>query len=134
MNNKVVGKARRHNNSIKDLYGITSERYYQIWKSQDFGCAICGSKKKRKGSSWQPVDHCHETGYVRGILCDGCNIGIGHFKENIEALKKAVAYLEDSIPKAKEYKEKKERLLAEHQDKINNVKPENYLSGRFIKP
>ncbi len=40
------------------------------------------------------VDHCHETGKVRGLLCYNCNNGIGRFKENIDVLKQVVIYLE----------------------------------------
>jgi hypothetical protein len=43
------------------------------------------------------VDHDHITGKVRGLLCNDCNLGIGHFKDNIEKLKLAIKYLEEKL-------------------------------------
>lgn len=58
---------------------------------QYFGerCNIC-----KKTSSKLKVDHNHNTGLVRGVLCFKCNIGLGSFRDNIMSLKKAVAYLQ----------------------------------------
>jgi hypothetical protein len=39
------------------------------------------------------IDHCHKTGKIRGLLCKDCNIGLGHFKDNIKLLQKAEEYL-----------------------------------------
>jgi len=52
-------------------------------------CVICGSTEKLV------VDHCHITNKVRGMLCNHCNRGLGHFKDNIESLEKAIKYLKD---------------------------------------
>lgn len=56
---------------------------------QDGKCAICEARLSKPH-----LDHCHQTGYVRGVLCPNCNVGIGHFRDNPELLHKAVAYLE----------------------------------------
>ena len=53
-------------------------------------CMICGNEV---GDSPQ-LDHCHDTGKFRGVLCRGCNTGIGLFQDDIERLKGAIAYLE----------------------------------------
>jgi hypothetical protein len=47
------------------------------------------------------IDHCHETNEVRGILCSGCNTGLGHLGDNIDGLLRAVAYLKN--PPFKQY-------------------------------
>lgn len=54
-------------------------------------CAIC-AQNLAPGPNCH-TDHCHKTGRVRGILCNGCNIGLGYFRENPEALAGAIAYL-----------------------------------------
>jgi hypothetical protein len=43
------------------------------------------------------IDHCHTTGKVRGLLCNGCNTGIGMFKESIPALLKAADYIFEHV-------------------------------------
>ena len=50
-------------------------------------CQICGGDKRLM------IDHDHTSGRVRGRLCEGCNFGIGQFKDNPETLVKAAAYL-----------------------------------------
>lgn len=78
-------------------YGMTKEQYLALLASQSGGCAICGSAN---GSSRNPrvlcVDHCHHTGKIRGLLCDGCNKGIGCLKDDAGMVRKALLYLEGS--------------------------------------
>jgi recombination endonuclease VII len=54
-------------------------------------CPIC--RKVVRGSEWQ-ADHCHETGRSRELLCRLCNLGLGHFKDNPYALRRAAAYVD----------------------------------------
>lgn len=84
-------KARR--NSLK-RYGITPEEYHKLLESQSGGCAICGSTdSKRKGSRYLFVDHCHDTGKIRGLLCNTCNVGVGQLPTSA-ACRSAADYLE----------------------------------------
>ena len=52
-------------------------------------CAICNEAFSRTPK----VDHCHATGKVRGLLCNGCNIAIGHFKDDAVRMEAAAAYM-----------------------------------------
>jgi hypothetical protein len=80
------------NYRLKRLFGITSEAWDEMFAAQGKRCAICGTDAEpTKG--WT-TDHCHDAGHVRGILCNGCNAGLGHFKDNPAALRAAAEYLE----------------------------------------
>lgn len=76
-------------------YGLTISQFNEILLKQGGVCAICGSDTPNHKKGWA-VDHCHNTNKVRGILCYGCNVGLGHFKDDIEKLLNAVSYLEDN--------------------------------------
>lgn len=75
--------------SRKALYGISREEYEQKYENQGGLCAICGSAE-----AVLEVDHCHDTGAIRGLLCGFCNRGIGNFKDNACRLRNAAAYLD----------------------------------------
>jgi len=77
---------------LKNKYGLTNESYSGLLKYQNNLCAIC-EKECESGRSLA-VDHCHETGIVRGLLCRKCNVGIGNFRDSTNLLNKAIAYLE----------------------------------------
>jgi hypothetical protein len=72
-------------------YGITIEQYDALLIAQGGRCAVC--RGSGDGKPWH-VDHCHDTGEVRGILCALCNRGIGHFRESADLLRAAANYLE----------------------------------------
>ena len=74
---------------FKNQYGITPEQYDQMFLAQNGKCRIC----KRVSNKRLNVDHCHNTGKIRGLLCWNCNIGIGYMKHSVEILKTAVQYL-----------------------------------------
>jgi len=76
---------------LKKLYGITLEIYDEMLLKQNKVCAICsnGPTHRRKYLS---VDHDHNTGEVRGLLCEPCNTGLGFFRDNPQLLDKAAEY------------------------------------------
>lgn len=78
--------------NLKAKYGLDQESYEQLLEAQTGTCAICGDTPERS----LRVDHEHDSGSVRGLLCHHCNIGLGHFKDNIEVLEAAIAYLKRS--------------------------------------
>lgn len=96
---KYVGLADMSLIEIKKLridlrqYGLNIDGYFHLLKKQGGGCAICGLPDNSNGRRLY-VDHCHETGVVRGLLCSTCNLMIGYAKEDRELLQRAVAYLD----------------------------------------
>lgn len=88
-NEKKRTPADYHRYNIKK-YGLTPEDYELMEFAQQGLCAICRRACWRKLS----VDHDHETGEVRGLLCSGCNLGLGNFEDNQQFLADAVKYLQ----------------------------------------
>ena len=80
-------------NHLKKTYGITLEQYDKMLEEQDNGCAICGTEESG-GKGRFHVDHCHDTGKVRGLLCMPCNVALGGFKDSVLNLASAIQYLE----------------------------------------
>jgi hypothetical protein len=77
-----------------DLYGITGEEYWRIHEAQGGHCYIC-QRAKGTGRRRLSVDHCHETGIVRGLLCQPCNRDVlGHAKDDVQFFERAIMYLE----------------------------------------
>lgn len=85
-------KDRQAGHILKSTYGITLEDYGAILESQGRTCAICGRTPEENGKRLA-VDHDHETGEVRGLLCVVCNIGIGMFQDSPEICNLAAQYL-----------------------------------------
>ena len=81
--------------SIKKKFNLTLEQWNEMFNAQNGCCKICG-KHQSELKIRLAVDHNHETGKIRGLLCDGCNRGIGYFQESQEALVKAADYLKDN--------------------------------------
>lgn len=108
-------KKRRSNTRLKQKFGINYDQYQIILQEQNGVCAICNEPEPVINRSLS-VDHDHETGRIRGLLCSNCNPGIGKFKEKIELLKKAIAYLERDykIPYAEETHKDIPRLDRKH--------------------
>jgi|TARA_B110000259_G_scaffold175665_1_gene211063 hypothetical protein len=95
---KRCTEIRKSKSFLIKNYKITFDQYLELLKYQKNRCAICGSrdhKNKRTGNMLLTffVDHDHETGKVRGLLCSPCNHALGQFNDNIDTLNKAVTYL-----------------------------------------
>ena len=91
-------KERWHNRTWLDRwasrnykYGVTKDFLIGLYEAQQGKCAICGNEPSSKRALH--VDHNHETGKVRGLLCHGCNVALGSFKEDVNTLNKAIEYL-----------------------------------------
>lgn len=76
-------------------YGISLEELENLKERSNGVCEICGSKPSGNGGSSNSlhVDHCHDSGKVRGLLCGRCNIVIGQVEENPHLLVDMIAYM-----------------------------------------
>ena len=87
------GPEPRRGARLKHRYGITLAEYDALLAAQHGVCAICGEPPSNNPKHWGgkklAVDHCHDTGKVRGLLCNGCNTAIGHLAAESVALSAA---------------------------------------------
>jgi hypothetical protein len=89
---------------LRHKYGLSVEDFLRLWKAADMGrCEICSvnlhsrfvpGSEKVSGSRRCNVDHCHETGHVRGLLCNRCNVVLGRMEDSTDLLRSAAAFLE----------------------------------------
>ncbi len=89
---------------INRKFGISVEDYAGMLKKQKGVCAICGQPETmiRRGRVVQlSIDHCHDSGMIRGLLCNNCNKAIGCVHEDVEILQKAISYLKKYQSKIK---------------------------------
>jgi hypothetical protein len=76
-------------------YGLTTEQYAEMLRRQGGVCAICGGTSARAdGDGSLVVDHDHATGAVRALLCNLCNAGIGHLRDDPRIMRAAIEYIE----------------------------------------
>lgn len=81
-NREASGKIQRKS-ALKSKYGLSLEQYNALLIAQDNKCALC-SATEVGNSQWPTghfyVDHCHETGKVRGLVCHKCNTAVGQYE------------------------------------------------------
>lgn len=86
--------------NLMRLYNITAEEYSAMLIKQNHCCAICDKHESQNVVGNKTirlaVDHCHDTGKIRGLLCDVCNTSIGKFKHSAELLQKAISYIQSA--------------------------------------
>lgn len=80
-------------NHLRRKYNISLEEYQSKLKEQQYCCALCGKTQEEEKAALC-VDHNHETGKVRNLLCRVCNRALGLFKDSPQLLRKAAEYLE----------------------------------------
>ncbi len=87
---------------LQRRYGLTPDDYLAMYEDQGGCCAICGSDEYRGEDKCSfAIDHCHNTGEIRGLLCNKCNGGIGMLGDNPKLTKRATEYLLN--PPARKY-------------------------------
>jgi hypothetical protein len=95
-NRKNYDHEKERYRKLQNTFGIGKEDFEDLMTQQNGVCAICGNppKKYARNRGVLCVDHNHETGKVRALLCRPCNQGLGLFYDNKELLRKAKDYLE----------------------------------------
>lgn len=92
-------RARKNPKKLREqkrirAYGVCDNIFGQLLIGQNMQCAIC---EKEIDFTTGHVDHCHEQGFVRGLLCMQCNMGLGQFMHSPDILHRAINYLEESL-------------------------------------
>lgn len=82
---------RTINTNLKKRFGISLQYYDDLFEKQNGLCAICNGPST--DNKRLHIDHDHTTGKLRELLCARCNLGIGHFNDQIDVLAKAIQYL-----------------------------------------
>jgi hypothetical protein len=85
---KACRAVRARGDHLKRQYGLTEAERDELIAAQGGVCCICLAAPPAH------VDHCHETGRVRGVLCFSCNAALGQFKDQPDAIRRAAAYVE----------------------------------------
>lgn len=80
-------------NKLKRHYNLSIEEFNKMKEKQKNCCAICETSFD---NTKVHVDHCHDSGKVRGLLCNMCNTGIGFLKDSYEIVRSAAKYLENA--------------------------------------
>lgn len=104
-------KRKMRDRVFRKKYGISADEYDAMLVRQHGRCAICGTHKPGGPHDCFVVDHDHETGAVRGLLCMDCNLGIGCLKDNIRIVVAAAQYL--AMPTLARYASRLDRVVAE---------------------
>lgn len=73
---------------VQKVFGISSKEYYSYF--EDAVCSICSRNTDLV------LDHCHNSGKIRGVLCRTCNTGIGHLRDSPELVARALYYLQEN--------------------------------------
>lgn len=94
---------QRHSSAIKvsqfkyhlwEQYGLTIEQYEALVIAQDNRCKACGEPEGHPRKRRLHVDHDHQTGEVRGLLCHHCNCALGHLHDDQSKVRGLLAYIE----------------------------------------
>lgn len=93
--------AKRNPDRTKELrlnrklraYNLNQDMFQNMLVQQNYQCAICMTEFTETTPC---IDHCHETGVVRGLLCPQCNTALGMFRDDLDILEQAIAYLKQA--------------------------------------
>lgn len=83
---------RRSGGHRRKTLGVTPEAFSSMLSEQGGACAVCRTGEPGK-KGWA-VDHCHDTGRVRGVLCNACNLSLGLLQDDPARIRAAADYVE----------------------------------------
>lgn len=83
-------KREAHGRMVERTYGINEELYEKLYEYQEGHCALCHHTGKSKRLA---VDHDHDTGEIRGLLCGPCNKLLGRIRDNVQYFANGIHYL-----------------------------------------
>lgn len=89
----VAARRKERDVNLYRLYRLRLEDFEAMEKKQGGRCAVCDCGPVGGRGRKLHVDHDHETGIIRGLLCHGCNAAIGLFREDPDLMTKAIVYL-----------------------------------------
>lgn len=88
--NPEKARLSRHKANLKANFGLSKEDYDAMLTGQNHACAICFEPSPKRRLA---VDHDHETGKIRALLCGRCNLMLGYSRERVDVLHTALEYL-----------------------------------------
>lgn len=86
-----IASGRQRGYYRQSIHGLSEADFEAMYLSQNGICKICDEPKTREEMR---IDHCHATGKIRGLLCHRCNVGLGHFQDDVTRMRRAIGYLE----------------------------------------
>lgn len=94
--NKHIKHIKQRGWWYKRTLGLTMERVNALLAEHNYRCALCGrhADEFKKGLA---IDHCHETGRIRGVLCMPCNTSLGQLGDNVESMYGIINYLNKTM-------------------------------------
>jgi len=95
-NNGKEKQALRSFRNLTKKYGISPEIYEKERIEQGYCCKLCGDHESNQPHGRLHIDHCHDTGLYRGLLCNKCNLALGGFDDDIELMKRAIEYVQEN--------------------------------------
>jgi len=85
-------KENQYKAHIKHKYGVSIEWVEERLAAHDYKCKVCETEMKLHTNT-VAIDHCHETGEVRDVVCKKCNLAMGQFRDDPKLIEKAIDYL-----------------------------------------
>lgn len=91
---RKVGREKTLQKFRINKYGLTEEQHQKMFDNQNYRCATCGRHQNELPKKLS-IDHCHNSGKVRGLLCNNCNVALGFVRDSVATLENMIKYLKN---------------------------------------